>query len=596
MLEPSFPYTFESGSVAELQDQSASWSYTIRLPRSANNEKILESAGAPFSNTRTPYRRIQCNVYADGIQTISNGVMFIDTTTDTEYQVQIISGNADVFEKLGDIEFENWENADIITLPQKTLSPLTDDGTSIFVYPRNLMLSKNSFFVTNALIDRNIYYYASPLIRVGRTGKENSLLHKVLTEIGYTLETDTPNDVLDNLYMSLEGRERYDDTDEMWISESVSIAKNYGSTINYINPDVMTFHATFAMRCQLRISGNYTDASGNVVSAFTALNAFFMGSLGMTNALTLIAFDDNGKELGRRQFTDSSEFVNGELNIDLDIESIDRAVGVRVIVTDEKWYINNGVAPKEYTSLNFAFTSSRLVLKAKENVAVSGQRINLEANLPFTTAQDFFKMLTGLFGWIVNVKNGVIQAHSFGYVKGRKHLAQDWSDKVAMSDTKQMQFVFGDYAQENIIQLKENEVSGYTDKVAFPIDNANIAKTKDILDIDATSGNGMLVETWDYNEDVELKYVGKGMHLITFDGENIGHYTAEDIKANYMPLADSLQNMKVLTLKMVLSSTDIRDFNPYTPIFLRQFGAYYYVNKIDQWEEGKVASVELLEL
>lgn len=66
--------------------------------------------------------------------------------------------------------------------------------------------------------------------------------------------------------------------------------------------------------------------------------------------------------------------------------------------------------------------------------------------------------------------------------------------------------------------------------------------------------------------------------------------------ANYQGIIDTVQQVKVLKAKFLLTTIDILNFSPYTPVFLKQYGHYFYVNKISQWETGKLCEVELIQL
>ena len=121
LLESSFPFNFESNDIAQLNDSTASWSYTITLPRTKRNEEVLGNAGMPFVSALTPYRRVSCNVYADGLRIIHAGVLVIDTTTKTEYKTQILAGTASVFDLMKAVDFKNWSRATQVTLPGNSL-------------------------------------------------------------------------------------------------------------------------------------------------------------------------------------------------------------------------------------------------------------------------------------------------------------------------------------------------------------------------------------------------------------------------------------------------------------------------------------------
>ena len=74
------------------------------------------------------------------------------------------------------------------------------------------------------------------------------------------------------------------------------------------------------------------------------------------------------------------------------------------------------------------------------------------------------------------------------------------------------------------------------------------------------------------------------------------HVGASTVKAAYNDLISILQSTLVLKAKFVLSAVDIITFDNLVPIYLKQFGRYFYVNKISSWEIGKMCDVELLRI
>ena len=51
-----------------------------------------------------------------------------------------------------------------------------------------------------------------------------------------------------------------------------------------------------------------------------------------------------------------------------------------------------------------------------------------------------------------------------------------------------------------------------------------------------------------------------------------------------------------VTADMVLSIIDISQLNTTRPIFLKQYGAYFYVQKIENWQNKQSCKVKLLRI
>ena len=75
------------------------------------------------------------------------------------------------------------------------------------------------------------------------------------------------------------------------------------------------------------------------------------------------------------------------------------------------------------------------------------------------------------------------------------------------------------------------------------------------------------------------------------------HRTAEELLNYYNPFySQMLVKYRKLTLYIVLDSYNIQQFQPLVPVYLDQFGAYFFVNKIDGFKENYLTKVELVRL
>lgn len=214
---------------------------------------------------------------------------------------------------------------------------------------------------------------------------------------------------------------------------------------------------------------------------------------------------------------------------------------------------------------------------------------------------DYFKILSQYFGWTIKVdpQNRVVYARTFDYIANRKTYAPDWTNKIAMNEDTETDFDFGDYAQENIVRFAENKVAGYQDVASFAINNANLERSKVLLDVKVSSGHDDIIEQWQVSDDGKYKWKdSQAPHLIRWldSSSPIEHITPGVVISKYTSLIATLQSVKLIRLKILLSVLDILNFDQFTPIFLRQYGQYFYVNKISNWEAGKLCDVELLQL
>lgn len=598
LLESSFPFNFESNDVAQLNDSTASWSYSISLPRTLNNERLFGLAGIPFVNSQTPYQQFVCNVYAEGLRIINKGVLIIDKVTNKEYKVQILAGTASVFDLMKSVDFKNWKNASTVMLAStEQPSNRTPGLGTVYTYPMDAYVigSKSKQIKTK---NGDFYYFATPLIRVGSVNT-NGTTKKLFTSIGYTLETDTPDSELDKLFLSMVTRKKAANSNVyMWRSSESSTGSEHAVT----NGGKSQYgYSRFIVTIKV---GNYYNSHQQLISLLSCWTSYIQAGgflevyiYGPNNTLLKVDSDPNTWVLNEsaRTMTKTIDLDNSDQNATYWVHADENY--------STQWQIYDGSQMSTFTGWNMISEKWRVQTMPKEesDYAMPGQRLNLHANCGIANGMDYFKILSQYFGWTIKVdhQNRVVYARTFDYIANRKTYAPDWTNKIAMNEDTETDFDIGDYAQENIVRFAENKVAGYQDAASFAINNANLGSSKVLLDVKVSSGRDDVIEQWQVSDDGKYKWKdSQAPHLIKWldSSSPIEHITPGVVISKYTSLIETLQSVKLIRLKMLLSVLDIYTFDQFTPIFLRQYGRYFYVNKISNWEAGKLCDVELLQL
>lgn len=584
LQEASFPYNFEASDVAQIKDASANWSYGITIPKTANNKSVFKHASSPFVQSDMPYKRLLCNVYSDGIRIVHNGVLFLDAASITTYSIQILSGVSDVFERMKDIDFEDWNKDIAVVIPMQQDTPIIPDID--YAYPDIKVTSDGKSMLWR---EYDVADFLHPVVSV------RGLLDKICSELGYSFSTNTSASLIDDLWMTLpkcklhtqghiyQSGKLYINPPEIAPNEIVNQGKTkYGK-------------AKVGIELELRQS-TYVDEHGEPLDLDLVLLSYKQQSGYCMVKVT----DSNGGNMQQYDVLDTME-----LNAFLQYEESHLYDGFKASmeIANIPWRYIDGGHQYWFNGLDFETRMYFVQIDHDGDNAQAGDTIKLYANLGYKTAQDFFKTLCQIFGWIVTVNSetNTINAYTMGYVQGRKAQAKDWTDKVVMNDDQKHTFQIGDYGRSNIIRLAENKITAYQDQATFAIPNEQLKDEQVLVDVKVTSGTDDRAEQYEYDEekDTHKWKNGSDPHLLIvdfFDPSQVTHYTASDMRDNYAGLIDMLQAVEVLTCKVVLNVTDIINFNPYTPIYLRQTGKYYYVNKISQWEARKSCEIELIAL
>ncbi len=106
-----------------------------------------------------------------------------------------------------------------------------------------------------------------------------------------------------------------------------------------------------------------------------------------------------------------------------------------------------------------------------------------------------------------------------------------------------------------------------------------------------------------YDNEVNLAVINTTMNFGYFiDGtqqDNLG-FNDNLLDSYYKGISDALIKAKKITVPMRLSINDFHDFDPFTPWYLdvpeKDLSGYFYVNKIDRYQNNKLTNVELIRL
>lgn len=267
-----------------------------------------------------------------------------------------------------------------------------------------------------------------------------------------------------------------------------------------------------------------------------------------------------------------------------------------------------------------------------------GYQINPEQVLAPIKQSDFFRDTCVRYCIIpiVDENNKTVTLINFNTIKGNIQNAFDWSDKVDETNDPQITFKYGDYAQRNLFKHKEDktiETIPFGSDSFIAIDNKNLEYEKDYytspfapsetvtrLDTSKMIYVGLHDGT-DFNIDVTPRtcYQKKVNRTINFtDGTSTTTVTTNipetwfiDLSNNYSAgfgysllndfstdLINVLQQLKIVKIDIRLGILDILKLNYFYPIYLKQYNAYFFLSKIEQFDytSNDSTSVELIKL
>lgn len=607
--EDGIPFSFQSNDIASLEDRNSNFSYTIELPKTELNNRIFDLSGSPFNKSSVPYSVMDCRVYVDGVEIVKDGKLYLDSVTDV-YSVQILSGITDFFDKLKEIDFSTWRGLGDYVRPMTVLSPPE------YCLVDNFYIDVNKQRTNTYRNSDGLLLYAFPTVKLGAGMVDESylkdgIISAIFQELGYMMETD-----LDPIHLtsqgfsiiSLKNQEGvkpfyYEDYDGFYNPEFRPGDYFYGTAFNryFLYPELVE-NANAVKTNVEGFAGFELKIKKNIYESYMSqeqLGASFAGSK------CYISYTDNtsseAKELSGFVY-DNMGFYVSRTNIELDTTKTYDHLYVVIYVADVGAYIPSG---ETETIRGVIFESMKFIYEITQEKVPIGCTLTLPNNLGFKDAEECFKTFLQLFGLTIQVdgERKVVKAYTFNHIIDNKANAKDWTDKMDMSQAKEVRFTIGEYAQKSYILFKEYD--DYVDKSALSIPNQSLELEKDLFTINIESSKDrFVVPYYDFSSESENESESGVDKTVEFQELGASHFieqgynfTTEDVvRGYYSQYRNALASAFVLTAYFLLTAIDIAEFDVFTPIYLKQYGRYFYVNKIDSWQSGKTCKVELIGL
>jgi hypothetical protein len=271
-----------------------------------------------------------------------------------------------------------------------------------------------------------------------------------------------------------------------------------------------------------------------------------------------------------------------------------------------------------------------------------GSTLTPRLHIPSLKQTDFIKMVCNLFGLIpeVDAKNGVIFFWSLSLLYDNIPEARDWS-KYLSEREDETEFKFGEYAQNNYLRYKESDdVVKDTGLGILQVNDETLPASKDVVNVPLSTTDEVIVlsdvsvsrinfneydpKEVDYTEQdsidprlVYVDYVAEqltspvyqktfGIRTLKVGGVSYDSVTPKkatsielsfsSLISNYEPLARMLNRTNLRRCKFNLPAYEVAGLKHYIPIYLSQYKAYFYVNKINNYVPGKLCTIDLIKL
>lgn len=590
---------YQVNDIAELKDRQADYSQNIKLPKSPKNVRVLEALNVFEANTLLPYRTIQCRLYSNGFRLAGKGAILIIDRVGDYIECHIRSGNVDFFETMNNRLMEDADLGSTIVGSGAVLpSWIRRAGVALGRQFDEYKAGKHYFYNLYAVVDR--------LVQL----------------CGFTLETDLPiittrskdyvslpslSPIMDSLAV-FDSSASFSRTGEVGIGYSQYLARHFQHNLNSTG------------------LGTFTQVGNTEVGASPYMLKFTSNIDGKIKVRMFVSggkyYDPENKYKFQCAITKQGVDVEKiEKRVTDTDYGIDKEVEIEVAVGDEVYMYSRMIKSGEANAnCSVNLMGSFTITEIEANEVPAGGKLYFANNMGFETYLDLFKEFCRSYGLTVLVDNNnkVVKANTMDTLYQNKGIAKDWSNKLS-KDNIEMGFVLDGYGQNNFLRFEKakgvDENEELEEKGNFYIDNRTIEKWKDLFTLKWESGKDVraaglelaYIPIYEYDEViVDKRKIVKGKpHLVELTQINsdpwyvANHITAQSLLDNYYDklINRMLVKAKTMNVELVLNEQDIEELDYFTPIYLKQFGAYFYISKISNFiSNKKLTKVEMIKL
>jgi hypothetical protein len=597
--------TLQVNDIGSVATRQASYTNTFNLPKTAKNTKAFQMLGIVGNNSNVPYQKNECYLYSDSGESIVYKGWALITSTDKEFKCNIYDGVIDLFKA---IENKNLSDLDLSEVNHtKTLTTVVNSFSSNLNY-RYILADYNGKARVGTSLNID---YLIPSVKV------SYLLSKIEQYTGFTFNGSFKN---------------LNDFKDLWLTYPKGVPSTSGVVV-FNSTDLSSEETRFDDQAFIRyrmIIGTHTQ-TGFVVSpdgkSITATENISINATIKINPNILIdvtnvgffsyyptanfegnVFTCDGTE---REFIIPLELAAGQtktfdINVFFDTQYDITAQSVN---SQNDAFIN----VKFEKALAISFSDEFKNLKIKDFINEIMQRFCLTAYKDKYTNVYQFKRL-----------NEVFNANSI-----------DWSDKFQENTSEEYKL---SYAQLNWLRYKYNDDSADYNDGFFAINNVNLPEKTTVINSFAYSPErefsnslGLTTPTRVYkfwnkevkdNGSVEYKGLNNRFYFlkhtnVTFESpisvtsdllggsqsitsapvESYNGLSFSDTVDNYYPeLTKILNKTKVQSLIMRLNERDVLNFDFSKPIYIKQLGGNFLVNKILNFIPFQNTKVEVIRI
>lgn len=584
-------------------------SYTIKLPKTVRNQRIIGHADIPACNTDYPREYHEARYFRNGVEIIPDGKAVLISCADT-LDIALTWGNGALMEA--------------ITEGDKTLNDLqqTTPNQYNLTWRRtvdNYAVNKD-FLVSDfdaGIRNYDTKNYTHPCVRVPW------ILGRITADSGVSFEwpSTIKSSFINRLLVPLTTKtgEREDE------DNGLSLPMTYRNGQIEGHGDYSVHGAITAS-----VSNDYMQVTGESGEIFWGVKMLYDNlKLRMEGRLSFIYMSEEARTPRIVAFTvrdgsavevmsanaaslEKNSSGNWNVTFDFDEESGTMEVGdVAYFAFDDMGYVVENATEGYGKWTVHAYPSVDEAVPAEEGV--SNGLYPIIPNLPDIKWADFLKAIASMCGLFALAKDkSTIQFVSAAQIAANKAEAKDWTKKVVASylenKPNELTYTLDGFARNNHYRYKEDDTVKGDYDWSLLVDNATIEVDADAVTLPFagtdTRNRRAYIPLYDYSNSEdgvgELRDVEPRILFETAEGDLSKASFAELawrelIGAYYGTYQALIRRPVVIKEKIEISDVELREIDVTVPVYLAQYGKYYAIISIKAEDTG-ICECELLQL
>ena len=568
---------FKSNLLGDISKITASNSYTITLPRTNKNIRLLDFPDVAGHESYMMRDYFNAEYYRNGVKLFDAKAVLISCSEDG-FDVALTWGMSEKFIQLMNDDKSIQEFADM-ALPWNSSTTYDNglvDGQLSHGYIRH-----NAGIDVDSNRDK---IFIHPSVNCMR------LLEEIASYYGIAMEWGSYKQYIELLYLPL-------------------ISQKANPKYNYFQAEFIKIN-DFGLEMSLNstLSGISIVASNSYIKIddlstdWDLLVNIFTNAPSNTSNVVLVRFNGDG-----------GNFYNLYLNSD--------SSGT----CSYKGKIPGNINNYSYVTINFIIQNGYTIIEGNGGI-VKLSSINYDnkqlsyggvypigSNLPDISVVDFIKQICWLFGLFAIKSDTGVSFISVNKIIDNRDKAVDWSKKLVPTGwtAKETSYTFGDFAQKNYLRYEENENAKSADGYMV-VQNKTLDHEKDLVKLPYTAGgdNGDMraVPYFKWSEDgttIELEDCGDRIMqlVISFDsqGKEDARLDFSDLKFQNRVSRFGLSSYQdLIKLPFVIKDTfrlteiDLKNLDYTIPVYIERYAAFFAIISIKS--QGDYSECELLKL